>query len=369
MHYLIRAKDRTLMTTTLTRRRWLAAGLALALAPAAMQAPAFAAGAVPPQDIAALGAPDRTLEARLATLARGLGGTKVGIAVVDIDAGRTALVNADEMFAMQAVSTLPVAIAVLHLAEQDEISLDRILTLTRADIAPGRSPLAARLTARPVRFTARQLIEHMLLNGDTTATDALVRLAGGPAGISKALARLDATEGMRIDRYEHEREPAVFGLKPDSAFADAARFKAAIAAIEPQARRNAQMRYLRDPRDTASPRAIAALYARLEQGRLLQRRNAALVLDLLGRSKTGLDRLSAGMTRGWTLAHRGGQTPTTDGFTAVFNDSGIASGRAGSRIAIVVFMEGATLPVERLAAFHQALARSVLDAWEPPSRA
>ena len=357
------------MTTTFTRRRLLAAGLALAVAPAFLPATASATTAVPPQDIAALGAPDRTLEARLATLARSLEGTRIGVAVVDIDAGRTALLNADEMFPMQGVSTLPVAIAVLHLAEQDVINLERMLTLTSADIAPGRSPLAARLKVRPVRFTARQLIEHMLLNGDTTATDALVRLAGGPGAIRSALARLDAAEGLRIDRYERELQPAVFGLKPDKAFADPTRFRAAIDALDPQVRRKAQARYLQDPRDTASPRAIASLYARLEQGRLLQRRNAALVLDLLRRSKSGLDRLSAGMTKGWTLAHRGGQTPTIDDFTAVFNDSGIASGRGASRIAIVVFMEGATQPVGTLAAFHQSLARSVLAAWEPPSRA
>ena len=357
------------MTTTFTRRRLLAAGLALAVAPAFLPATATAATAVPPQDIAALGAPDRTLEARLGALARSLEGTRIGVAVVDIDAGRTALLNADEMFPMQGVSTLPVAIAVLHLAEQDAISLERTLTLTSADIAPGRSPLATRLKARPVKFTARQLIEHMLLNGDTTATDALMRLAGGPAGIRKALARLDAAAGLRIDRYEQELQPAVFGLKPDQAFADQARFKAAIVSLDHDVRRRAQLRYLQDPRDTASPRAIASLYARLEQGRLLQRRNAAFVMDLLRRSKTGLDRLNAGMKKGWTLAHRGGQTPSTDGFTAVFNDSGMATARSGSRIAIAVFIEGTTQPVEKLEAFHQALARSVLEAWEPPSRA
>jgi beta-lactamase class A len=357
------------MTTTFSRRRLLAAGLALAVIPALLPATAKASTAVPPQDIAALGAPDRTLEARLVALARGLEGTKVGIAVVDIDAGRTALVNGDEMFAMQGINTLPVAIALLHMAEQGAISLERVLTLSSRDIAPGRSPLAARLKARPVKFTARQLIEHMLLNGDTTATDALMRLAGGPAGIRKALSRLDAAEGLRIDRYEHELQPAVFGLKPDQALADQARFKAAIASLDQDTRRRAQLRYLQDPRDTASPRAIASLYARLEQGRLLQRRNAAFVLDLLRRSRTGLDRLSAGMTKGWTLAHRSGQTPSTDGFTAVFNDSGVATARSGSRIAIAVFVEGTTQPVEKLEAFHQALARSVLEAWEPPSRA
>ena len=353
------------MTTQLSRRHMLAAGLALVCVPSA----ARAASAVPPQDIAALGAPDRSLEARLSALASQLKAAQVGIAVIDVDAGRTALVNADQMFPMQALSGLPVAVAVLHLAEQGEVNLDRLVTLGARDIAPGRSPLAARLRARSMKFTARQLLEHMLLNGDATATDAVIALAGGPARIQKALVRIDCAEGLRVDRYERDVQPAVFGLAPDASFADARRLDASIMAASMDDRRRAQWRYLRDPRDTASPRAIAGLYARLEQGHLLQRRNASFVLDLLRRSRTGMDRLSAGIGKGWTIAHRGGQTRAVDGFTAVFNDSGIATARTGERIALAVFVEASTLPTERLEAFQSQVARTVLEAWEPPSRA
>ena len=335
-------------------------------AAAFLAAPATAMGATGaiPQDVANLGAPDRALEARLAKLADALGASKVGIAVLDLVNGRTAFLREGELFPMQGVSALPIAIAFLRLAEQGRVKLNAFVQLTSADIAPGRSPMAAKLRRKPVRYTARQLIEHMLLNGDNTATDALLRLAGGPAPIQKELLRAGYLEGIRIDRYERDIQPAVFGLKPNATFADPAAFDAAIIARSAEAQRKALERYLQDSNDTASPRAMASLYARLSSGHLLDLQNADLVLDLMRRTKTGVDRLNAGMRKGWTLAHRGGQSRTMQDMTATFNDTGLATGKSGGRIALAVFIESATRPVRELEAFQKSVAATVLEAWE-----
>lgn len=344
-----------------TRRQALIALTAAAIlaAPASSLA---STGAIP-QDVANLGAPDRALESRLAKLADALGASKVGIAAVDLANGRTAFLREGELFPMQGVSALPIAVAFLRLAEQDRASLDTFVRLTAADIVPGRSPMAAKLRRKPVRYTARQLIEHMLLNGDNTATDALLRLAGGPAPIQKELLRAGYLEGIRIDRYERDIQPAMFGLKPSEAFADPAAFDAAIAARSPEAQRKALTRYLQDANDTASPRAMTSLYARLASGHLLDLQNADFVLDLMRRTKTGVDRLNAGMRKGWTLAHRGGQSRPFQGMTATFNDTGLATSKSGGRIALAVFIEGATRPVGELASFQKSVASMVLDAW------
>jgi beta-lactamase class A len=335
-------------------------------AAALLAAPATALGATGaiPQDVANLGTPDRALEARLAKLADALGASKVGIAAVDLANGRTAFLREGELFPMQGVSALPIAIAFLRLAEQDKASLSAFVRLTAADIAPGRSPMAAKLRRKPVRYTARQLIEHMLLNGDNTATDALLRLAGGPAPIQKELLRAGYLEGIRIDRYERDIQPAMFGLKPSVAFADPAAFTAAIAARSPEAQRKALARYLQDSNDTASPRAMTSLYARLASGHLLDLQNADFVLDLMRRTKTGVDRLNAGMRKGWTLARRSGQSRPMPGMTATFNDTGLATSKSGGRIALAVFVEGATRPVGELESFQKSVASMVLDAWD-----
>lgn len=324
---------------------------------------AHAAETLPPiaQDVALLGAPDAGLEAKIAALA-GEAGFRVGFAAVDLAKGRTAFVRGGELFAMAGVYQLPIAIAFLHLVQRGDARLATRVRLAAGDIAPGRSPLAARLRQRTTVFTAAQLIEHTLLNGDTTASDALMRLVGGPAKIQGAIKSF-AIDGLRVDRYAREMEPQALGLEPKPAYADAANLDKAFAALGETKQREALTRYLRDARDTASPRAIATLLFKLLSGHLIQPRFAMLVLDLMRRSRTGDDRLKGGMLPGWTFAHRGGASRTVLGTTGVFNDAGLATNKAGAKIAIALFIEGATLPADELARFHRATARAVLQAW------
>ncbi len=322
---------------SLSRRTILLGTAALALSPLARATDPLGAVA---QDVASLGAPDVALEAKIAALAGEAGLAKVGFAAVDITKGRTAFVRGGELFPMESLNKLPIAVAYLQLVQDGAARLDARVNLRAADIAPGRSPIADRLRRRPTLFTARQLIEHMLLNGDNTATDALLKRAAGPSGIQAAIKKFDI-EGLRIDRTENE-------LARDTA-----------ALVQ----KGALERYLVDPRDTASPRAIATLIVKMMSGHLIQPRFVALVTDLLRRTKIGDDRLKGGMLPGWTFAHRSGDSRSIDGATFAFNDAGIATHKNGARIALALLIERATLSSAELAQFHRAVARSVLQAW------
>ena len=332
-----------------------AAGAAFAGLARGAEAPPIA------QDVALLGAPDSVLEAKVATLASEAG-LRIGFAAADFVKGRTAFVRGGELFPMHTVYDLPIAIAFLRLVQSGQLRLDARVRLTVADVAPGRSPLAQRLRSRPTVFTARQLMEHMLLNGDNTAADALMKVAGGPQGIQAAIRALDI-DGLRVDRYAREMETQALGLEPNPAFASPAAFENAFAALGEAKQKDALARYQRDPRDTASPRAIATLFFKLLGGHLIRLRLATLMLDAMRRSKTGDDRLKGGMLPGWTFAHRVGTSRTVAGTTGVFNDAGLATNKKGAKIAIVLFIEGAALTPEELARFHRAAARAVLQAW------
>jgi len=344
---------------TLDRRGILFGGAALALTQAVARAekpPAFA------QDVANLGAPDTVLEAKIAGLANEAGLAHVGFAAVDVVKGRTAFVRGGELFKTQGVDKLPIAVAFLRMVQQGDLRLEAKLRLTAADIAPGRSPLSDRLRKSATVFTAHQLLDHMLLNGDNTASDALLKLAGGPKKVQETLKSFDI-EGLRVDRFERELQPQAVGLEPNPAYADAAAFDAAFAALGEAKQNEALERYLRDPRDTASPRAVATLLVKLLSGHLVQPRFAMMIFDLMRRTKAGDDRLKGGLTEGWTFAHRSGQSRTIQGTTATFNDAGLATHKNGAKVVVVLFIEGATFSPVQLAQFHRATARSVLQAW------
>jgi beta-lactamase class A len=342
---------------SLDRRGLLLGGAMLALAPArAANEPAGA------QDVAELGAPDPTLEAKIAALANEAGLPRIGFAAVDLVKGRTAFVRGGELFPMQSVYKLPIAVAFLRMVQRGEKRLDARVRLTAADIAPGRSPLAERLRKGATVFTAHQLIEHMLLNGDNTACDALMKLAGGPQNIQAAI-KTFAIDGLRVDRYERDMGPQSVGLEPNPSLSAPGAIDKALAALDEAKQKDALARYLRDPRDTASPRAIATLITKIMSGHLVQPRFAMLLLDLMRRTKTGDDRLKGGLLPGWTFAHRSGTSFTVQGITAVFNDAGLAQHKGGAKIAIILFIEGATLSADQLAQFHRATARAVIETW------
>lgn len=346
------------MPLNVDRRRMVLGVAAMALAPALARAETL-----PPiaQDVALLGAPDQTLEMKIAALAQEAG-LRIGFAAVDLLKGRTAFVRGGELFPMESVTKLPIAVAYLRMVQKGEARLEAKTRLSASDIAPGRSPLAERLRRRPTVFTAQQLIEHMLLNADNTATDALMKMAGGPQKIQGAI-RSFGIDGLRIDRYERDLLPQALGLTADAAFVDAQKLDAAVTALGEAKQREALDKFMRDPRDTASPRAIATMFFKLLSGHLIQPRFAMMVLDLMRRTKTGEDRLKGGMLPGWQFAHRGGVSRTVLGTTGVFNDAGLATNKKGDKIAIVLFIEGATMAVEELARFHRATARAVLQAW------
>jgi beta-lactamase class A len=350
--------ERQGVRVTVDRRQVLVGAASVALTTAFARAETLPSIA---QDVALLGAPDATLEMKIAALANEAG-LRIGFAAVDLLKGRTAFVRGGELFPMESVTKLPIAVAYLRLVQRGAARLEATTRLGAADIAPGRSPLADRLRRRATVFTARQLMEHMLLNGDNTATDALMKLAGGPEKIQGAIRSFDI-EGLRVDRYERDLLPQTLGLVADPSFVEARKLDAAVEALGEAKQREALDRFMRDPRDTASPRAIATVFFKLLSGHLIQPRFAMMVLDLMRRTKTGEDRLKGGMLPGWQFAHRGGMSRTVLGTTGVFNDAGLATNKKGEKIAIVLFIEGATMAVDELARFHRATARAVLQAW------
>jgi beta-lactamase class A len=344
----------------LDRRHFLIGSVLTAAGACAARAADSPQGAIA-QDVALLGAPDTALEAKIAALANEAG-LYVGFAAVDLVKGQTAFVRGGELFPMLGVRILPIAVAFLSLVQSGAMRFAAQVRLTAADIAPGHSPLASRLRNKATTFTARQLLEHMLLNADATATDALLKLAGGPAKIQDVI-KTFGIDGLRVDRFERDLLIDEFGLDAGAGYHDAKSLDAAVAAQSEVKRSDALGRFLRDKRDTASPRAVATLIVRVMSSHLIQPRLAMLLVDLMRRTKLGEDRLKGGLPSDWTLGHCIATSRTIQGQTAVFNDAGLATNKKAAKIAMALFIKEAKLSPPELAQFHRAVSRAVVEAW------
>lgn len=236
---------------------------------------------------------------------------EVGIAVIDASRNKQYFLNEEKRFPMQSVCKFPISIAILRLADAGKLSVSDKVPVRMDDIVPIHSPIKDAVKGGKTEFTIRELITRAVCDSDNTACDILISRAGGTSEVTRAL--VDAgIKNVRIDRPEGT-------LQPDSR--DISKF-------------------LEDPRDTASPAGMIDLLQKLHSGTLLSKQSTALILEDLFNCKTGENRLTAGLPKGWKLAHKTGTGADISGRNAGTNDVGIMVGPHGETIYVSVFTKG-----------------------------
>lgn len=291
--------------------------------------------------VAAPGAPAAGPDATLSAIAREAQG-QVGFSAVLVETGERLHLQGSGRFPMQSVFKLPVALQVLHLVDEGRLRLDEAVRLDAADMRRGRSPLRDQ-HPDGVTLTVEQLLEWMLVQGDNSAADALLRRGGGPAAVTARLRALHVT-GVRVDRGEAE-------LARDLMDGGPAAFDA----------------YLADPRDTAQPDAMADLLAVIARGGALQPATHERLLRWLTDTQTGLQRIRALLPQGTVVADRTGGGPDSRGVNSCTNDVGIVTLPDGRHVALAVFVKASRASADARDRTIARLARAAFDHWAPPA--
>lgn len=222
----------------------------------------------------------RSLESELSALLASRPGD-IGVAALDLDSGRMISIQGDKPFPM--ASTVKVAVAAAYLAQVDH----------------GRRSLDDRIG----RYSARQLLETMLINSSNPATDMLIRNLGGPATVQQWV-DFHKLSGIRVDRT--------------------------IAQLL------ASPRDLWDVRDSATPEAMVTLLRQIDRGHVISPRSRAYLLDVMSRCATGSNRIRGLLDRTVRVEHK---TGTLNGLTT---DVGYITLPDGRRIALALFARGGT---------------------------
>jgi beta-lactamase class A len=284
-------------------------------------------------------APEPGSAANLSAIARQARG-QVGLSAVLVETGERLHLQGDGRFPMQSVFKLPVALQVLHLVDEGKLRLDEPVRLAPSAMRRGRSPLR---DAHPegVTLTVEALLEWMLVEGDNSAADALLRLGGGPAAVTARLRGL-GIEGVRVDRGEAELARDLLDGGP-GAFAA----------------------YLKDPRDTAQPDAMADLLVAIARGRELRAAGHERLLGWMTGTKTGLQRIRGLLPAGTPVADRTGGGPDRKGVNSCTNDVGIITLPDGRHVALAVFTKASRAGADQRERTIARLARAVYDHWVP----
>jgi len=259
---------------------------------------------------------------RIVDRARG----QVGVSLIHLETGATLAVGGDRRFPMASVYKLPIAIELLTRVAHGTLSLDRLVTLAPSDIR-ACCTLSRRHPRGGVTVTAGELLELMIVESDNTASDAVLRLVGGPAAVERRMRAL-GFDAINVNRYEGDINFEMTGVAnppPQADWTLELQYRL-ISEVTPQALREARERYTSDPRDTSTPDEMARLLGRLQLGNLLPSQYTELLLDQMARAKTGAKRIKALLPPDTIVAHK---TGTTD---VVINDVGLITLPADSAI-------------------------------------
>ncbi len=236
---------------------------------------------------------------QIASLAKG----HVGVAAVVIETGETiASLNPQDHFPMQSVYKLPISMAVLNEVDAGKIKLDQKVKIAREDYVPPGSHSPIR-DQKQTELTVNELLRFAVSESDGTASDVLMKLAGGPSTMQAYLGEL----GVK-DLIIRDTEKA---LPKDHS-----------------------LQY----RNYATPEAAVALLRALHERRGLSEASRALVLKYMIESKPGAKRLKGLLPASTIVAHKTGTSGTEEGITAATNDIGIITLPNGKHLAIAVFV-------------------------------
>jgi len=268
---------------------------------------------------------------RIAAKARG----RVGFAARVLETGEEAGLSTSEHFPMHSVYKLPISMAVLRRVDAGELKLDQVIEINPSDMVPQElhSPIRDK-NPNGARLTVAELLRYAIVESDGTASDVLLKLAGGPQAVMSFLNDIKVS-GINVVNSENE-----IG-------------------------RDWQTQY----ENWATPSGAVELLAALQAQRGLSADSQKFALKLLTESVPGPRRLKGLLPDGTVVAHKTGTGGTRNGISSATNDIGINTLADGRHLAVAVFVSDAAadLPVrERVIA---AIAKTLWDKWSRPPKA
>ena len=284
---------------------------------------------------------------------------KTGVAVTNVETGWTIGQRVGEYFPQQSVSKTWVAMTVLDLVDQGKMRLDQRVRITRADLAVFHQPIRDRVLASgEIEESVLSLLEQAITASDNSANDALLRTAGGPDAVRAFITKRNLG-AIRFGPGERLLQSGIAGLEWQQPYSVGRRFYSARDALPFDRRKAALDRYLADPVDGASPSAIVSGLSRLAKGELLSASSTRLLLDIMGRVKSGPNRLKAGVPLGWGFVHKTGTGQELPPVSTGYNDIGIMTAPDGTRYAVAVMISDTTASIPARMAFIQSISRTV----------
>ena len=270
-------------------------------------------------------------ERRIAELADG-GNGRIGVAAIDLTTGQQIAVLGDQRFPLASTSKIAIAATFLEGVEKGRWSLNSEFPL----LWPRKSARFSS-TVAPVaegkHMKAIDLIEIMITRSSNPATDALLRVVGGPAAVNSWMRRNGMSE------FSIDRDIATL-VRDDGEFDPAHHI---------------------DRRDSATPGEMVELLKGIYQGKFLTAASRRVLLGAMSRTRTGTRRIPAMMPASVRVSHKTGSLNNTS------SDIGFLEMPDGRTVALAIYVTGQGSRPAREAKIA-AIARAIHDGYNDRAR-
>lgn len=249
-------------------------------------------------------------------------GGRVGVAALNTGNGDRLSYRGYERFAMCSTYKWMLAAAVLARVESGDISLDQRIAFSAADVLEFSPISQAHLNEGSL--VVEDMCAAIVELSDNTAANLLLALIGGPAGLTKYL-RERGDSVTRVDR----NEPGLNTNVPN------------------------------DPRDTTTPDTMVRTMGKILLGDALSANGRERLIGWLKNSRTGLNRIRAGLPREWTAGDK-----TGTGANGAANDNAIVWPPGRAPILVAVYLSGSPSSPDARDAAHAKIGEVISGAFE-----
>jgi beta-lactamase class A len=187
-----------------------------------------------------------------------------------------------------------------------------------------------------VSLSLTNVLELMLLISDNSATDIMLRAAGGGSAVNARMGAL-GVQGISVDRPTVNLIADAIGIRtlPPEKELTPKRFGELARGVSDADQKAAADAFYKDRRDTSTPEGMARLLQKIWQRQALSGPSTDRLLDIMLRCQTGENRLKGLLPPGTPVMHKTG----TLGI-GVANDVGIMQLPDGAgHVAIAVFVK------------------------------
>jgi beta-lactamase class A len=237
-------------------------------------------------------------------------GGRLGVHVLDSQSGKRIVYDDDSRYSMASTFKMMLGAALLWQVDRGAFPLTHELAVDRNDLLANSPVLEPQLAAGVTALSVRDLCRAAVTFSDNAAANVLLKGIGGPAALT-AFARSIGDQVTRLDR------------------------------IEPELNANSPG----DERDTTTPRAMVESMLRIFTQDVLSLASRALLIDWMTASRTGLNRVRAGLPKSWQSGDK-----TGTGQNGAFNDLVLTWPPERRPILIAVYMSESALDAKELAA-------------------